>query len=49
MRLLPDYPMETRPWNLVFPSRHLQSPSVNRFIDTALEVYRGEYPSPAGE
>lgn len=40
MPLLPDHPMETRPWNLVFPSRHLQSTNVKRFIDTALEAYK---------
>jgi DNA-binding transcriptional LysR family regulator len=40
VRLLPDHPMETRPWNLVFPSRHLQSASVKRFVDVALEIYQ---------
>jgi DNA-binding transcriptional LysR family regulator len=39
VRLLPDYPMETRPWNLVFPSRNLPSASVKCFVDVALEIY----------
>ena len=39
VRLLPDHPMETRPWNLVFPTRNLQSASVKRFVDTAQEIY----------
>lgn len=38
--LLLDHPMESRPWNLVFPSRHLQSASVKRFIDMAMDIYR---------
>ena len=37
--LLPDHPMETRPWNLVFPSRNLRSASVKCFADVALEIY----------
>lgn len=37
--LLPNHLMETRPWSLVFPSRHLQSTSVKCFLDTAMEAF----------
>jgi len=37
--LLPNYPLEQRDLNLVYPSRNLQSAAVKCFIETIFEVY----------
>ena len=36
--LLPNYPLEPRDLNLIYPNRNLQSAAVKCFIETLLEV-----------